>query len=470
MAQIKFGTDGWRAVIAEDYTFDNVRIVSQAVAEWLKSIGRDKDGVAVGYDTRFGSENFASATAEVLAANGIRVYMSDSFLPTPALSYAIIQKKAGAGVMITASHNPPADNGYKVKPYYGGSASPDIITEIESRLGQSEVKRITLAEATKQGLFEKFDAFPAYLEQLGRMVDLQAIRDSNLDIIVDSMYGAGQGYYSRILGNSKASLAQLNGERNPAFPGIHNPEPIAKNLEKLMQFMQDTSSDLGIANDGDADRVGIVDENGRFVNQLEVFALLALYLLEVKGERGMIVKSLSTTSMVDKLGALYNVPVFETPVGFKYIGPKMMAENAIIGGEESGGFGFRGHIPERDGILSGLMIAEMMIKLNLSASGLLAHLFEKVGPHYYDRIDFTFEQNQRNQIFERIKSSPPKDLAGDKVVKIRDDDGFKYYSEDGSWLLIRFSGTEPIMRVYAETTTPDKVQKFLEQGRALTGV
>jgi phosphomannomutase len=265
-------------------------------------------------------------------------------------------------------------------------------------------------------------------------------------------------------------LAQLNGERNPAFPGIHNPEPIAKNLEKLMRFMQDTGSDLGIANDGDADRVGIVDENGRFVNQLEVFALLTLYLLEVKGERGMIVKSLSTTSMVDKLAALYNVPVFETPVGFKYIGPKMMAENAIIGGEESGGFGFRGHIPERDGVLSGLMIAEMMIKLNLSASGLLAHLFEKVGPHYYDRIDFTFEQSQRNQIIERIKSNPPKDLAGDKVVKIRDDDGFKYYSEDGSWLLIRFSGTEPIMRVYTETTAPDKVQKILEQGRALTGV
>lgn len=470
MAQIKFGTDGWRAVIAEDYTFENVRKVSQAVVGWLKTTGREQDGMVIGYDTRFGSERFAAATAEVLAANGIHVYLSQNFLPTPALSYAIIEKKAGAGVMITASHNPPGDNGYKVKPHYGGSASPEIITEIEKQLDQSDVKRLPLEQARQQGLVENFDGSQTYIEQLGRIVDLKTIQDSDLHIIADPMYGAGQGYYPKILGSGKISVAEIHGVRNPAFPGMHNPEPIAKNLAELMRLMRDSRSDLGIANDGDADRVGIVDENGRFINQLEVFALLALYMLEIKKERGLIVKSLSTTSMVEKLGQLYNVPVFETPVGFKYIGPKMMAENAIIGGEESGGFGFRGHIPERDGILSGLIIAEMMVKLRLSASGLIKYLFEKVGPHYYDRVDFSFEQAQRAQIIERIKASVPKDLAGDKIVKVRDDDGFKYYSQDGSWLLIRFSGTEPIMRVYTETTAPDKVQKILEQGRALTGV
>jgi phosphomannomutase len=215
--------------------------------------------------------------------------------------------------------------------------------------------------------------------------------------------------------------------------------------------------------------VGIVDENGRFLNQLEVYALLALYMLEVRGERGPMVKSLSTTSMAEKLGKLYGVEVFETPVGFKHIGPKMMETNAIIGGEESGGFGFRGHIPERDGILSGLMIADMMVKLKKTASGLLEYLFEKVGPHYYDRIDFKFEQSRREEIIDRLRNNPPKTIAGMPVVRSRTDDGFKYYSEDGSWLLIRFSGTEPIMRVYTETSSPEKVRQMLEQGRAMTG-
>jgi alpha-D-glucose phosphate-specific phosphoglucomutase len=468
MAQIKFGTDGWRAVIAEDYTFDNVRKVSQAVADYIKSEGRDKDGIVIGYDTRFGSEHFAAAVAEVLAGNGIKSLFSDKFVPTPVISYAITEKKAGAGIVITASHNPPTDNGFKFKPYYGGSASPEIIDELEKRL-DAEIKRIPFAQAQSSGLIEYFDASAGYIEQLGRIVDLEGLRQSDLNIVVDPMWGAGQGYYPRILGGGKITVAQLHGERNPIFPGMHNPEPIAKNLTELMQVMRDTRSDLGIANDGDADRVGIVDENGRFLNQLEVYALLALYMLEVRGERGPMVKSLSTTSMAEKLGKLYGVEVFETPVGFKHIGPKMMETNAIIGGEESGGFGFRGHIPERDGILSGLMIADMMVKLKKTASGLLEYLFEKVGPHYYDRIDFKFEQSRREEIIDRLRTNPPKTIAGMPVVRSRTDDGFKYYSEDGSWLLIRFSGTEPIMRVYTETSSPEKVRQMLEQGRAMTG-
>ncbi len=468
MAQIKFGTDGWRAVIAEDYTFENVRKVSQAVADYIRDEGRAQDGIIIGYDTRFASENFAAAVAEVLAGNGIKSILSDKFVPTPVISYAITDRKAGAGVVITASHNPPTDNGFKFKPYYGGSASPEIVAEIESRL-EAEVKRMPFAQAQSQGLIEYFDPSTAYIEQLARIVDLEGIKKSNLNIMVDPMWGAGQGYYPRILGGENVTVGQIHGERNPLFPGMHNPEPIARNLTELMKVMKDSHSDLGIANDGDADRVGIVDENGRFVNQLEVYALLALYMLEVRGERGPMVKSLSTTSMAEKLGKLYGVEVFETPVGFKHIGPKMMETNAIIGGEESGGFAFRGHIPERDGILSGLMIADMMVKLKKTASGLLEYLNEKVGPHFYDRIDFKFEQSRREEIIDRLYTNPPKTIAGMAVVRSRTDDGFKYYSEDGSWLLIRFSGTEPIMRVYTETSSPEKVRQMLEQGRSMTG-
>ncbi|NWJ95169.1 MAG: phosphoglucomutase/phosphomannomutase family protein [Chloroflexi bacterium] len=469
MAQIKFGTDGWRAAIAEDYTFENVRKVSQALVTYMQAIGREKDGLVVGYDTRFNSEHFAAAVAEVAAANGIHTYLTHSFTPTPVISHAIIEKKAGMGAVITASHNPSTDNGFKVKPHYGGSASPEIIAEIEKRL-DSEVKRMPFNQALKEGLVEYFDPSAPYFAQLGRMVDLEAIKAADLTLVVDAMYGAGQGYFPRILTPGNVTVAELHGTRNPIFPGMHNPEPIARNLGELIKLLTDSpSSEVGIANDGDADRVGIVDENGRFMNQLEVFALLALYLLEVKGERGPIIKSVSTTSMVDRLGQLYGVEVHETPVGFKYIGPKMMETNALIGGEESGGFGFRGHIPERDGILSGLFIADMMIKLKKTASELLQYLFDKVGPHYYDRIDLQFEQGKRNDIIQHVRHNPPKTIAGIPVIRQHDEE-FKYYTEDGSWLLIRFSGTEPILRVYTETIEEAKVQAFLDEGRKLTGV
>ncbi|HEX2912725.1 MAG TPA: phosphoglucomutase/phosphomannomutase family protein [Chloroflexia bacterium] len=469
MAQIKFGTDGWRAVIAEDYTFDNVRKVSQAAADYVRSDGRANQGVVVGYDTRFGSEHFAAAVAEVLAGNGIKTLLTNKFTPTPVVSYAIIEKQAGAGIVITASHNPPTDNGFKFKPYYGGSASPEIVDELEKRLDQ-EIKRMPLEQAKAQGLVEYFDPSDSYIAQLEKIVDVEGLRNSNIKIAVDPMWGAGQGYYPRILGGGKVQVTQLHGERNPIFPNMHNPEPIAKNLTDLINLMKSGEYNLGIANDGDADRVGIVDETGRFLNQLEVYALLALYMLEVRGERGPLVKSLSSTSMAEKLGQLYGVEVYETPVGFKHIGPKMMETNAILGGEESGGFGFRGHIPERDGILSGLIIADMMAKLKTNASGLLKYLFEKVGPHYYDRIDFKFDQSKRQEIMDRLATNPPKEIAGMPVVRSRTDDGFKYYTEDGSWLLIRFSGTEPIMRAYTEMSSPEKVQQVLQQGRSLTGV
>ena len=471
MADIKFGTDGWRAQIAEDYTFPNVRRVSQAVADYVQTHGADK-GVVVGYDTRFDSDLFAQAAAEVLAANGLRVRLSDSFLPTPALSWATVDHSAALGVMITASHNPAPDNGYKIKSAEGGAASPEIVGEIEGLIDKTPVKRMAFKEAMASGSISHFASLPTYFAQLGRMVDLQAIRDAGLSIGVDSMYGTGQGIYPALIGDGKTTIAQINGTRNPTFPGMHNPEPIARNLGGFMALVRDSDLDIGIANDGDADRVGIVDENGGFVNQLQVYALLALYMLDVRGERGAFIKSLSTTSMIDKLGKIYGSEVTETPVGFKNIAPPMVAKNAVMGGEESGGFAFRGHIPERDGILSGLFIVDFMLKTGRTVTGLLTLLEEKVGPSFYNRNDISFDPTARSQIIARLNKAAQTvtDIDGERVERVRTDDGYKWTTVGGSWLLIRFSGTEPIMRVYTETDDNARVERILAQGRELAGV
>jgi alpha-D-glucose phosphate-specific phosphoglucomutase len=469
-SKIKFGTDGWRAVIAEDYTFENVRIVTQAVADYLKQEKLADRGLVVGYDTRFGSERFANAVAEVLAANDIRVYLTHKATPTPVISYAILDKKAGGASIITASHNPGSDNGYKYKPEYAGSASPEVIAKLEANLEATPVKRMELKEAERLKLIERFDGMPAYLEQISKLVDLEQIKRAGLTIIVDSMFGAGSGYLPQILEGGSTRVIPINAERNPIFPGIRGPEPLDANLGKLKKVVKESGASVGIAFDGDADRVGLVDEKGRFINQLQVFGLLTYYLLEVRGWRGAIVKSLSTTSMVDRLGELYNVPVHQTPVGFKHIGPKMIEENAMIGGEESGGFGFARHLPERDGILGALFLLDFMLKQNKTPSDLLQYLFDKVGEHYYDRLDMNYPAAQRSQILQRVADARPDTLGGQKVVNISTEGGYKYTLEDGSWLLIRFSGTEPLLRVYTETRSQEAVQGMLAEGRALTGV
>lgn len=467
---IKFGTDGWRAVIGEDYTFANVRIVTQAVANYLQQENLASRGLVVGFDTRFGSERFALAAAEVLAANGIHVYLTQKATPTPVISYAILDKKAGGAAIITASHNPGTDNGYKYKPEYAGSASPEVVSKLEANLEATPVQRLDIKDAERQGLVERFDGAPAYTRQVSGLVDLEQIRRAGLTIVVDAMYGAGAGYYPQLLEGGSTRIIPINHERNPIFPGIRAPEPIDPNLARLKKVVKEGGADIGIAFDGDADRVGLIDEKGRFINQLQVFGLLAYYLLEVRGWRGPIVKSLSTTSMVDRLGEMYKVPIFQTPVGFKHIGPKMIEEKAIMGGEESGGFGFTNHIPERDGILAGLFLIDFMLKQNKTPSELLQSLFDKVGGHYYDRLDMTYPAAQRPHIVQRIADARPEALVGQRVTNISTEGGYKYTLEDGSWLLIRFSGTEPLLRVYTETRSQDAVQQMLAEGRALTGI
>ena len=469
-SSIKFGTDGWRAVIGEEYTFPNVRIVAQAVADYLLEERLAERGLVVGYDTRFGSERFAAACAEVLAANGIHVFLTNKWAPTPVISYAILNRAAGGAAIITASHNPGSDNGFKYKPEYAGSASPAVIRQIEALLEATPVKRMSLVDAERQGLVERFDPAPPYLQQLTSLVDFDMIKRSGKTIIVDSMFGAGSGYLPMVLDGGATRVIPINAERNPIFPGMRAPEPIDQNLSKLKKVVKESGADVGIAFDGDADRVGLVDEKGRFVNQLQVFGLLAYYLLEIKGWRGPLVKSLSTTSMVTRLGELYNVPVFETPVGFKHIGPKMLEVKAIIGGEESGGFAFDRHIPERDGLLAALFLLEFMLKRNKPPSQLLDELFGKVGEHYYDRLDMTYPAEHRPQILQRVADAHPETLGGQKVRSISTEGGYKYTLEDGSWLLIRFSGTEPLLRVYTETRSPGTVAQLLDEGRKLAGM
>ena len=470
---IKFGTDGWRGIIGEDFTFDNVRICSQAVADYLLEKEDASRGLLVGYDTRFASEDFAAAVAEVLAANGIRVYLSSRAAPTPVISYALVAQGAAGAVIITASHNPAIWNGFKYKPDYGGSASPEVTTELENRIEEivkgKEIKRIPLAVGLKQGLIQYHDPAPVYLAHVAKLIELERVRQAGLKIVVDSMYGNGAGYFKALLSGGKTEVIEINAERNPSFPGIQ-PEPIAQNLTKLSRTVLEVKADAGLATDGDADRIGLIDENGIFITPLQVFALLALYLLEVHGERGALIKTVTTTDMIFRLGEIFSVPVYETPVGFKYVGPKMIAENALIGGEESSGFGFRGHIPERDGILSGLYLLDLMVRMDRKPSELIKYLYDKVGPHYYERIDIHLSSEKRQAVIQQLRQLKPSQIDNIAVTKINTSDGFHYRLSNGSWLLIRPSGTEPLVRIYAESDSIAHVERLLEAGKKLAGL
>jgi len=469
--KIHFGTDGWRGYIAEDYTFENVRRCTQGFATYLINHGKQGKWIVVGHDKRFLSENFARAVAEVLAGNGLNVYLTDGPTPTPVIAFSVVNKKAAGAVNITASHNPPTDNGYKVRDEHGGAIAPEGLQEIESAIPDDEtsVKRISFSSGQKSGKIVIFDPAPPYINHIEEMIDLQPIKQAGLKVVVDSMWGNGAGYFPRLLSGGKTQIIEIHNTRNPIFPEMKRPEPIPPNIDVGLKKTLTEKADVLLITDGDADRCGIGDEKGNFINQLQVYALLAYYLLDVRGLRGAIVKTLSTTGMLDKLGKIYNVPVYETGVGFKYVAPKMLETDALIGGEESGGYAFRGNVPERDGILAGIYFLDMMVKLNRKPSQLLDLLFEKVGPHYYDRIDRSFSGN-RKEYEEKIINAKPEEIAGLKVLNLNTTDGFKFSLEDGGWMLIRFSGTEPMVRVYCETTHLDRIPKILQSGMDILGI
>ena len=478
MIAITFGTDGWRGRIAEEYTFDNVRRCAQGFARYLlDNAARPEDlarGVVVGYDRRFNSEHFAAAVAEVLAANGIPVWLTQSATPTPVISYSIVARKALGGVNITASHNPPTDNGFKVRDEHGGAIAPQGLKAIEQRIPDDmrDVRRIPLALAEAVGLVQRFDPTPAYLEHLQTLIDVEPIRRAGLKVAVDPMWGNGAGWFPQILAGGATTVHEIHSERNPIFPEMKRPEPIPPNVDAGLAFARRLGADALIITDGDADRVGLGDEHGKFVDQLRVYGLLALYFLKVRGERGPIVKTLSTTSMLDILGEKYGVPVYHTGVGFKYVAPKMLETQAMIGGEESGGYAFRGHVPERDGILAGLYLLDFMVQTGKRPSELLEMLFEEVGSaFYYKRVDIPLESNRvKEEARRRLDEAKPERLAGLRVVEKVTLDGYKFVLEDRGWLLVRFSGTEPLIRVYCESTFAEKVDDLLAEGQRLAGV
>lgn len=469
--KIKFGTDGWRAYIAEDYTFDNCRRCAQGFASYLLKKGKTDAPVIIGYDMRFHSENFAAACAEVLAGNGFKVLLTSGATPTPVISYAVVDKKGLGAINITASHNPPTDNGFKVRDATGGAIDPEGLLEIEGGIPDqmSEVKRVPLKEALASGMVEYFDASVNYITHLRDLIDLEPIRKAGLKILVDPMWGNGAGWFTRLLAGDKTEVIEIHAERNPVFPEMKRPEPIQPNIDVGLQKTVELGADVLLITDGDADRCGLGDENGVFLNQLQVMALLTLYLLEIKGERGAIVKTLSTTNMLNKLAKKYGLPVYETGVGFKYVAPKFTDTDAVIGGEESGGYAFRGNVPERDGILANLYFLDFMVKTGKKPSELLKWLFEMVGSHYYKRIDTYFKGDTKDKI-EKILSARPETLGGLKVTGLDTTDGFKFSMEDGGWMLIRFSGTEPIIRVYTETTKESAVDAILQDGLRIAGI
>jgi phosphomannomutase len=469
--QIKFGTDGWRGVIADDFTYANVRRVAQGTAEYLRSRSNDPLAI-VGYDCRFASEDFARTVADIFATNGVRTMIFDRPSPTQVASWTVIDRKATGAAVITASHNPYQFNGVKYKPETGSSAPTEVIADLERLInGLTGVPQIDHRAARE--LVSVYDPREAYYAQVARMVEVDAIKAAGLRVVHECMYGSGYGYISELIGGGRTTVTELHNQRNPLFGGI-SPEPIRPNIDSALAFMKVGGQDLCICTDGDADRVGIIDETGRFINQLQVFALLMLYLFEVRGMRGPVIKTVNMTAMVDKLGAEFGTRVFEVPVGFKYVAPKMMETDAVLGGEESGGFGIRGHIPERDGILVGLLFADMIVKAGKPLSTILADLEQRVGPHAYARHDIhlvreTYDAD-RKRILETLEKNEPQEVAGVRVQRVRSDDGFKFYLEDGSWVLLRASGTEPLIRVYSEASDSEAVEARLAALEEIVGI
>ncbi len=472
---IKFGTDGWRAVISDEFTFENVRKVSQAIADLvLAQSGSPQPVMVVGFDTRFLSDRYAREVAKVLAGNGIKVYISRGDVPTPMLSYSVVHLHADGGVMITASHNPPRYNGMKLKAAYGGSASPEDSEKVveflhaNERAGR-EPALIPFEEGEEAGLIVRFDPYPAYRDHLSTLIDFDRLAGRKMRVLIDPMYGAGRGYLKNLLRGAGIEAEEIHGDMNPGFGGLH-PEPIARYLNDLIRAVPEGNWDLGLANDGDADRIGAVSETGRFVDPHRIMSLALRYLVEEKGKKGAVVKTISTTQALNVMSSRYGIPIYETPVGFNYIADYMMRDEVLLGGEESGGISIEGHIPEGDGILMGLLIAEVMAYHGVGLEELLMSLNESFGEFHYGRNDLRVPPFSKKELVEMLLSEAPDRIAGVPVREINSMDGVKYILDDDSWLLIRPSGTEPVLRIYSEARTPDRVPVLLREGVRLAHV
>ncbi|UCE16976.1 MAG: phosphoglucomutase/phosphomannomutase family protein [Candidatus Bathyarchaeota archaeon] len=465
-----FGTDGWRGVIAQEFTFDNVKVVAQAVADYLKTKSLDQKDLIVGYDTRFLSDMFARSFAEVVASNDIQVRLASKPTPTPIVSFTVKNRNAGGGVVITASHNPSMYNGIKFKPEYGGSALTQITKEIESLLYRNPVK---YDEEKAKRYVREVDFEADYLNRIKSLVDLQLIGEAGFKIVVDAMHGAGDRIIERLLSTTKCQLKNIRFKPDPTFGGV-KPEPIPQNLQPLIDTVVEWGADIGLATDGDADRFGLITSKGEFVSPHEALALFILHLYHNKGWRGGVVKTASVCNIVPRVAEKLGLPLYETAVGFKNICELMLKEDILIGGEESGGAGFKNHVPERDGILASLFILEMMAIEEKSINDLLKDLKDEFGEMHYDRIDLTYDKPNRMELIPNMQSNPPRQVCGLKVKKVSTYRGVEvingikfHFADQRSWLLIRASETELIMRVYAEATSDDMVQRLLREGQRL---
>lgn len=473
---IKFGTDGWRAVISDTFTFANLQLVSQAIADYvLDQTETDEPEVVVGFDTRFLSDRYAAEVARVLAGNGIIAWLTRADAPTPSISYNVVHKQAVAGVVITASHNAPRYNGVKLKAAYGGSVAERQGQMVERFLERNQEQArgpnmIDHQRGLDRGLIRRFDPAWAYYEHLGQLLDVDVISGGELRVVADPMYGSGRGCFREFLSRTRTHIREIRGEMNPGFGGIH-PEPIAQYLTALVAAVQSDQADVGLATDGDADRIGAVDAQGNFVDPHHIFALALRYLVEERGWTGDVVKTVSTTMMIDRLTAKYDLPLHETPVGFNHIGDLMLTEDVLIGGEESGGLSIKGHIPEGDGVLMGLLLLEIMAKAKAPLHELVADLQSTVGPTCYTRRDLLLSHPvAKREMVRRLTDGAPAYFNGQTVREVDTRDGVKYRMSDDSWLLIRPSGTEPVLRVYAEGPDHEAVDALIQAGRGLAGI
>ncbi|MGC2639620.1 MAG: phosphoglucomutase/phosphomannomutase family protein [Acidobacteriaceae bacterium] len=464
---VKFGTDGWRGVIADDFTFENVRAAAAAIACYVLAKEDPAKGVCIGYDTRFGSPAFASAVANVVVGAGIPVQLADRITPTPALSYAVKTRGAAGGVMITSSHNPAQWNGVKYKAAYGGSGSPSIMAEIESLLGRP----LPQGNAAK---IEHVNFLPPYVEAIQKFVDLNLIAKSGRRFVIDSMYGAGAGVIAGIFDRIGIEYVQIRANHDPRFGGV-NPEPIEPHIRAAQEAVVREKCDAALITDGDADRIGAADEDGNFVDPHKIYSVLLQWILERKGWQGDVTRAFNTTSMLDRIAARYGRKLHEHGIGFKFVCDLMLTEDILIGGEESGGIGIRRHLPERDGLLNSLLLANVMAEEKKTLGQLVARLQQEYGEHYYGRIDLHIPDAMKDAAIARAKSGL-KEFAGLKIEKVETLDGVKFWLDNpeaknkpnaaGTWLLLRASGTEPLMRIYSESCSKESVKRLLESARA----
>jgi len=469
--QIKFGTDGWRGVIADDFTFANVRTAAEAIAAYIHTQEDPAKGLCIGYDTRFGSKAFARTCAEVVAATGIRVALANDITPTPALSFGVRDRGAAGGIMITSSHNPPQWNGVKYKAWYGGSGKPSIIAAIEAHLGQP-VKKATQAAA-----IEEVDFLPPYLKAIERFADLDLIAKSGMKFVIDSMYGAGRTILSDIFKQLGVDHVQIRGNVDPLFPGI-NPEPIEPHIRALGEAVVANKCDAGLCTDGDADRIGATDEHGEFVDPHKIFSVLLSWVLRRKGWPGAVTRAFNTTKMLDRIAAKHGRELIEHGIGFKFVCDYMLEREIVMGGEESGGIGFQRHLPERDGLLNALLLANVMAEEKKTLGRLVADLQAEYGEHQYGRVDLHIPDDIKMAAIARAKALKPGDpaIAGMPILRQETLDGVKFYLDNPeaktkpnaaeTWILLRASGTEPLMRIYTESTSKEAVARLLASGKA----